>query len=77
MAFFDYTLYISVFVSMFVTMLVYIYITMYDKENKRNRNTFCLKVFMLTFATTYMATHITLDKGDNPIDHMYTCDPDF
>lgn len=77
MVFLDSTLYISIFVSMFITTLVYVYITMYDKENKPNRNAFCLKVFVLSFAATYLVAHLMLDKGDNPIEHMYTCEPDF
>ena len=77
MTFFDSTLYVSLFISLFTTTLVFIYITMYDKEKKHDRNTFCLKAFVLTFACTYPIMHLIYEKKDNPIDHIYTCEPDF
>jgi hypothetical protein len=76
MEFFDKTLYISLVVSLSIVLLVYMYMYVYDKENKE-RDIFCLKIFILSFSLSYVSLYILCNKKENPIDNIYRTEPDF
>lgn len=72
---FDKTLYISLIVSLGITMIFYIYARTYDHEKKEDA--FFLKIFILSFSLAYISTYIMCNRNNNPIDNIYTSDPDF
>ena len=76
----DNALFLALFSALLISAIVYVYIASYDKRGeggKRDRNVFCLKVFVLTFCIVYLFLFFFMDKGDNPLDHVYTNEPDF
>jgi hypothetical protein len=76
MEFLDKTLYISLIVSIGLTLILYMYMRIYDRENKE-RDVFCLKIFILSFSVVYVSMYIISNRNTNPVDNIYKTDPDF
>jgi small neutral amino acid transporter SnatA (MarC family) len=68
---------VALLVALTITLIVYIYISAYDKKNKEKRNMFCLKIFVLSFSVLFVLLNLFNNDNDNPMDNIYTCEPDF
>lgn len=69
---------LALVISFIVTITVYIYITTYDTKNRDKRNIFCLKIFVLSFSILFVMFNLFVSNtNDNPLDNIYTCEPDF